>query len=118
MAEGNPHLFNYAIICRIPQSFATRALGANGEPLNMKKAREEYETIREVLKNCDVNLIELQEDENYPDCCFVEDTAIVIAGTALITRPGHSSRQGEVSIFLFRLYYFVLNTTVDNYVYK
>lgn len=48
------------------------------------------------MKNCDVNLIELQEDENYPDCCFVEDCAVVIGGTALITRPGHPSRQGEV----------------------
>nr|KAG5712591.1 hypothetical protein BaRGS_011565 [Batillaria attramentaria] len=93
---ASPFQFNYAIICRIPQSFATKAVGTDQAPVNLEKAREEYETIREVLKSCDVNLIELQEDENYPDCCFVEDCAVVIGGTALITRPGHPSRQGEV----------------------
>lgn len=97
---ASPFHFNYAVICRIPQSFATRSVGAENFDggVNLEKAREEYETIREVLKNCDVNLIELQEDENYPDCCFVEDCAVVIGGTALITRPGHLSRQGEVSL--------------------
>ncbi|XP_070176956.1 N(G),N(G)-dimethylarginine dimethylaminohydrolase 1-like isoform X2 [Littorina saxatilis] len=94
---ASPFHFNYAIICRIPQSFAARSIRPKdcGE-VDIEKAREEYETIREVLKNCDVNLIELQEDENYPDCCFVEDCAVVIGGTALITRPGDSTRQGEV----------------------
>ncbi|XP_025112236.1 N(G),N(G)-dimethylarginine dimethylaminohydrolase 1-like isoform X1 [Pomacea canaliculata] len=95
---ANPFQCNYAIICRIPDSFAQRSVGAENIPggLNLQKAREEYDTIREVLKNCDVNLIELQEDENYPDCCFVEDCAVVIGGTALVTRPGHPSRTGEV----------------------
>jgi dimethylargininase len=96
MASTSPFHFNYAIICRIPESFATRAVGGEGQRLDIEKARAEYDTVREVLKNCDVNLIELQEDENYPDCCFVEDTAVVIGGVALITRPGHPSRQGEV----------------------
>ena len=95
---ASPFHYNYAIICRIPDSFASKSVKpeqVKGE-LNVAKARVEYDTIREVLKNCDVNLIELQEDENYPDCCFVEDCAVVIGGTALITRPGHPSRQGEV----------------------
>lgn len=95
----SPFQFNYAIICRIPDSFADRSVGVeDGSQVNIEKAREEYDTIREVLKNCDVNLIELQEDESYPDCCFVEDCAVVIGGTALITRPGHVSRQGEVQL--------------------
>ncbi|XP_076454910.1 N(G),N(G)-dimethylarginine dimethylaminohydrolase 1-like isoform X2 [Babylonia areolata] len=95
---ASPFQANYAIICRVPNSFQSRSVGSEQLKggINLEKAREEYEMIREVLKNCDVNLIELQEDENYPDCCFVEDCAVVIAGTALITRPGHPSRQGEV----------------------
>ena len=36
-------------------------------------------------------------DESHPDCCFVEDTAVVIGGRALATRPGHPSRRGEVA---------------------
>ena len=30
-----------------------------------------------------------------PDCCFIEDTAVVAGGTAVITRIGAASRQGE-----------------------
>ncbi|CAG5130035.1 unnamed protein product [Candidula unifasciata] len=90
--------YNFAIICRVPNALANRSVGSDNYPkgLDIDKAKQEYETIREVLKNCDINIIELVEDESYPDCCFVDDTAVVIGNTALIARPGHSSRQGEV----------------------
>lgn len=35
-------------------------------------------------------------DERHPDGCFIEDTAVVIGETALVTHPGHQSRRGEV----------------------
>lgn len=31
----------------------------------------------------------------HPDCCFIEDTAVVAGSTAVITRIGAASRQGE-----------------------
>lgn len=31
----------------------------------------------------------------HPDCVFIEDCAVVLGRTALITRPGHASRRGE-----------------------
>ena len=91
--------YNFAIICRVPNSIKNRSVGSDNYPdgIDVDKAKQEYETVREVLKNCDINIIELVEDESYPDCCFVDDTAVVIGNTALIARPGHSSRQGEVS---------------------
>jgi len=90
--------YNFAIICRVPNSLKNRSVGSDNYPdgVDVEKAKQEYETVREVLKNCDINIIELVEDESYPDCCFVDDTAVVIGNTALIARPGHSSRQGEV----------------------
>ncbi|XP_071097251.1 N(G),N(G)-dimethylarginine dimethylaminohydrolase 1-like isoform X1 [Haliotis cracherodii] len=88
--------YNYAIVSRIPNSFKDKAITAGNEQIDVEKAREEYKELLAVLQKCDINLIELQEDEKYPDCCFVEDTAVVIGGTVLITRPGHPSRQGEV----------------------
>lgn len=90
--------YNYAIVSRIPNSFKDKAITAGNEQIDVDKAREEYKELLSVLQKCDINLIELQEDEKYPDCCFVEDTAVVIGGTVLITRPGHPSRQGEVSV--------------------
>ncbi|XP_059153547.1 N(G),N(G)-dimethylarginine dimethylaminohydrolase 1-like isoform X2 [Physella acuta] len=90
--------YNFAIICRVPNALKNRSVGSDHYPdgIDIEKAKQEYETIREVLKNCDINIIELVEDESYPDCCFVDDTAVVIGNTALIARPGHTSRQGEV----------------------
>jgi len=33
--------------------------------------------------------------DEHPDCCFVEDTAVMIDGTALIPNMGAPSREGE-----------------------
>ena len=75
--------------------------------MDVEKAKREYEQFKATLKNCDINIIELQEDENYPDCCFVEDCAVTIGGTALIARPV-ASRQGEVCFdHFYNLYLFV-----------
>lgn len=38
----------------------------------------------------------LAADPAYPDSTFVEDAAVLIEGAAMLTRPGASSRQGEV----------------------
>ena len=38
----------------------------------------------------------LPADPRYPDGCFVEDTALLTARGAILTRPGAPSRRGEV----------------------
>ena len=35
--------------------------------------------------------------DDYPDSCFVEDTAIILPELVIRTRPGAASRQGEVA---------------------
>ena len=35
---------------------------------------------------------------DHPDCCFIEDTAVVIDGTVVICNMGHPSREGEVEV--------------------
>ncbi len=47
------------------------------------------------LKKCAVNVIVLEADENFPDSCFVEDTALLTRECAIITNPGALSRKGE-----------------------
>lgn len=98
--------YNYAVMCRVPHSLANRSVGSDQykNAIDVEKARDEYETIKDVLKSCDFNIVELVEDENYPDSCFVEDTAVAIGNTALLARPGHVSRQGEVSLISARTY--------------
>src|SRR5205823_12438554 len=34
--------------------------------------------------------------DDLPDATFVEDAAVVLGGTVLLTRPGHPTRAGEV----------------------
>ena len=48
------------------------------------------------MKNAGIELVAcLPTDEDLPDCVFVEDTAIVIGDTVLITCPGAVSRRAE-----------------------
>ena len=41
------------------------------------------------------DLVRLEADDRYPDCCFVEDTAIVIDSLAVFCEMGAPSRRGE-----------------------
>jgi dimethylargininase len=49
------------------------------------------------LQQCGLSLIRLDIDLRYPDSTFVEDTAILTGGHAILTRPGAASRAGEVA---------------------
>ena len=90
--------YNYAIVCRIPNSFADSGPHSRQEDrIDIEEARAEHRQLIATLKKCEIRVIELQEEEDYPECCFVDDCAVVIGGTALITRPGLKTRQGEVA---------------------
>ena len=41
-----------------------------------------------VLKELVAETVVLPADELFPDCVFIEDTAVVVDGVALITIPG------------------------------
>ncbi len=49
----------------------------------------------EALEKCGLTITILETDPQYPDGCFVEDTAIITAHGAIITKPGHPARAGE-----------------------
>lgn len=94
--------YNYAIVSRIPNSFKYSGQQYSSKyekesEIDVEKAREEHRQLIETLKKCEVRVIELQEEEDYPECCFVDDCAVVIGATALITRLGQTTRQGEVA---------------------
>ncbi|XP_013784070.1 LOW QUALITY PROTEIN: N(G),N(G)-dimethylarginine dimethylaminohydrolase 1-like [Limulus polyphemus] len=87
----------HAIVRRIPNSFKTLALGISDE-IDLEKAKTQHEEYCKALRNVGLKVIELPEDENLPDSVFVEDTAVICNGTALICRPGHPTRQKEVEM--------------------
>jgi len=49
----------------------------------------------EALEKCNLSILELKEDDRFPDSTFVEDTAIVDKKFAVITNLGAKSRKGE-----------------------
>jgi len=63
-------------------------------PIDLELAKVQHREYQLELLTCGLELRMLGPSDD-PDCCFVEDTAVVADGVALITRPGAPSRQGE-----------------------
>jgi dimethylargininase len=59
-------------------------------------ALEQHRAYLDALAAAGLALTELRADPWHPDAPFVEDTAIVTARGAVITRPGAPSRRGEI----------------------
>ena len=57
----------------------------------------QHEAYCQALERCGLTLTRLAADPRHPDSTFVEDTAVVAPGFAVLTRPGATSRQGEVA---------------------
>ncbi|MBK9035508.1 MAG: dimethylargininase [Myxococcales bacterium] len=64
-------------------------------PIDVVRARAQHAAYRAALAALGARVLVLDADEAHPDGCFVEDTAVIAGGVALITRPGAPSRQGE-----------------------
>ncbi len=84
-----------ALIRDVSPAFAD-ALSAHPQPIDVALAQRQHAAYRTALEACGATVIQIHGDARYPDCCFVEDTAVVIGGRALITRTGALSRRGEV----------------------
>lgn len=80
--------------------------GGLGRP-DYQRALKQHEAYCAALERCGLTLTRLDADPNYPDSCFVEDTAVIIPEFAfqcarvpsptrvILTRPGAASRTGE-----------------------
>ena len=75
------------------QGLTTAKLGAPDIALALAQHKQYVAT----LQSCGLAVIDLEADEQFPDGCFVEDTALVTADFAVITNPGAPSRRGETA---------------------
>lgn len=94
--------FTHAIVCRIPQSYRTKC------DVDLAEAKKQHETFVKLLRELGLDVIELPPDEILPQCVFVEDTALVRNGNALITRL-ESPRIKEVS-FIYILCFLIVSS--------
>jgi dimethylargininase len=76
------------------ESFAA-ALSSTGATIDVAVAREQHAEYRAALRVAGVEVEELPSSEAFPDSCFMQDTALVVRGRAVIARPGAASRRGE-----------------------
>jgi dimethylargininase len=84
-------------LVRLPGDSFAQAISAQ-EPrpsIDPGLARQQHATYCAALREASVALVELPSDERYPDGCFVQDTAMVFEGLAVVARFGVKSRQGE-----------------------
>jgi dimethylargininase len=88
-----------ALVRGLPQSFSEcLKLHAPETPIDVARANEQHDRYVEALKKVVETVVDLSADERHPDCCFIEDAAIIIGDRAAITRPGAPERRGEVAV--------------------
>lgn len=74
------------------QGITTSNLGAP----DFFKAMAQHAEYVKTLESEGITVKNLESDINYPDGCFVEDTAVIFPEAAIITNPGAASRKGEI----------------------
>ena len=90
--------FKYALVREVPDTYhncVSDSPGANS--IDVDLARRQHQLYCKALEDQGLQLIKINPDNGLPDCCFVEDTAIIAGGTAIITRMDTPSRAPETA---------------------
>jgi len=66
------------------------------QAIDVPRAVRQHRNYQELLKSLGVSVTEIPADKDCPDCCFIEDTAIMLDELAIICRPGSEARLREV----------------------
>lgn len=64
-------------------------------PIDAAKAARQHDAYEQALVAAGFELVRLEPLPDHPDAVFVEDTALLLDGHAVITRPGAASRASE-----------------------
>jgi dimethylargininase len=88
-----PRAFTRAVSPKLPECALTHL---NRTPIDVDRAKAQHAAYEQALKDAGLQVIRLPELADDPDAVFVEDTALLLDGHAIITRPGAPSRIGEI----------------------
>lgn len=85
-----------ALVRGVAGSFASAVTGTLATPpLSPELAATQHAGYVAALEMGGYSIVVVEPDDTYPDCCFIEDVAVVVGEHALVTRPGHPARRGE-----------------------
>ncbi len=91
------HQFTRAIVRPPSANFADGLTTVSRGVPDVTRALAQWNAYVEALSACGLSIETLREQPAYPDATFVEDTAVIVPGLAVFTRPGAASREGEVT---------------------
>jgi len=85
-----------AIVRDVPSTFH-RAIRPDDsdQPIDVVLARKQHEAYCGALEATGLDLLRVEADDRYPDCLYVEDTALVVGESAFIAPMAALSRRGE-----------------------
>jgi dimethylargininase len=64
-------------------------------PIDLDRALDQHAEYCRTLRSCGAEIRVLDVNSEFPDCVFVEDTAVVLDEVALLASMGAESRRGE-----------------------
>ena len=66
------------------------------QAIDYPRAIQQHGQYQQLLRSLGAEVTALPSDDQCPDCCFLEDTALVLDEVAVMTRPGSETRRREV----------------------
>ena len=85
--------FTRAVSPRLPECALTHL---DRVPIDVARAVQQHSRYESALSGAGFEIVRLPDLPDDPDGVFVEDTALLLDGHAIITRPGAASRADEV----------------------
>lgn len=90
---------NRAIVRGIADTFTQAVAQYFGDgPTDVEAAKRQHEGYVSALRGFGVDVKVIPADNDFPDCCFVEDQVIICDGKGLLTVSGHDTRVGEQEV--------------------
>ncbi|MGD2042979.1 MAG: dimethylargininase [Acidimicrobiia bacterium] len=84
-----------ALLREVPRTF-DQAITRDGQRPDPIRARAQHAAYQKALEEAGYRIELVAADDAYPDCVFIEDTAVIVGEIAVAARPGVPSRLGEV----------------------
>ncbi len=95
--EGNGTAVRFAALTRgvSPNFSACELTYKTREPIDCTLAREQWQAYCDLLRRWHINLATVSASDRHPDCCFIQDTAVVLDEVCVMASMGAASRTGE-----------------------